>query len=74
MSSLNNLGQEDLCYKIYDPVEKKLIAVYNTCREASDKLGLTQKTIRGAATSKTRRFSEKLNKEVAIRRASKNQN
>lgn len=74
MSSIKNLGQEDICYKIYDPVEKKLIATYNTCRETSDKLGLTPSSVRAAAVHKTRRYSEYLKKEVAIRMAPKKSN
>lgn len=71
MSSIRNLGQEDICYKVYDPIEKKLIVSYNTCRETSDKLGLSQTVVRSAAVNKTRRFSPVLNKEVAIRIATR---
>jgi hypothetical protein len=67
MASIKNIGQEDICYKIYDPVEKKLIVTYNTCRETSDKLGLSQSVVRYAALNKTRRFSPILKKKIAIR-------
>ena len=70
MNPIDLFDQEDICIKVYDPEKKELIATYNSYKEASSKLGLTYKVIKGAAKAKTRRFSERFNKEIAIRVAS----
>jgi hypothetical protein len=70
MNPLNLFGHEDVCVKVYDPEKKELIATYNTYKEASSKLGLTYKVISLAAKTKTRRFCQRFNKEIAIRVAS----
>ena len=67
MFSTSYLGSEDECIKVYDPVKKELLRVFDRYKDASRFLGLTEKVIRGAVSSKTRRFSPYLNKEVAIR-------
>jgi hypothetical protein len=71
MNPLDLFGQEDICVKVYDPEKKELIATYNTYKEASSKLGLSYKVISAAAKNKTRRFCDRLNKEIAIRIGSK---
>jgi hypothetical protein len=71
---LGQFGYEDECIKVYDPVKKECIAVYDNYFKAEKALGLTAKVLRGAARSKTRRFSPFLNKEIAIRVAAKEKN
>lgn len=71
MNPLDLFGHEDIYVKVYDPEKKELIATYDTYKEASSKLGLSYKVISAAAKNKTRRFCERLNKEIAIRTASK---
>ena len=69
--SINLLGQDDVCIKVYDPEKKELIATYDSYKEASSKLGLSYKVISGAVRNKTRRFCQRFNKEIAIRVAAK---
>jgi hypothetical protein len=69
---IEHFGIEDECIKVYDPIKKQLIAIYDTYVIASKKLGLTHRCIKHAAITKSRRFSPILNKEIAIRLASKN--
>lgn len=64
---LNQFGMEDECIKVYDVEKKEVIGTYNTYAKAEVATGLTAKVLRIAATSKTRRFSPRLNKEIAIR-------
>jgi hypothetical protein len=71
MNPLNLFGQDEVCIKVYDPEKKEVIATYDTYKEASSKLGLTYKVISAAAKNRTRRFCERLNKEIAIRISSK---
>jgi hypothetical protein len=61
---------DNISVKIYDPAKKELIATYNSYKDASQKLGMTYKVLKIAAKTKTRRFCERLNKEIAIREAS----
>jgi hypothetical protein len=58
---------DNTCVKVYDPSQKKLIGVYSTFRKASDKIGITEKILRGRAESKTRIYSEYYKMDVAIR-------
>jgi len=67
----NYIGCEDECIKIYDVEKKELIGTYATYSKAERATGLTSKVLRGAAISKTRRFSPFLKKEIAIRVAAK---
>jgi hypothetical protein len=71
MNPIDLFDQEDICIKVYDPEKKEVIATYNSYKEASSKLGLTYKVIKGAAKTKTRRFCQRFNKEIAIRIAAK---
>jgi hypothetical protein len=71
MFSTNYIGVDNECIKIYDPAKQELIATFDRYKDASRFLGLSDKIVRGAITTKTRRFSPTLNKEVAIRLASK---
>lgn len=71
MFSTNYIGVENECIKIYDPSKQELLATFDRYKDASRFLGLSENIIKGAVVSKTRRFSPHLNKEVAIRIASK---
>ena len=70
--SVDKFGADDLCVKVYDPEKKELIAVYDNYSQAGKKLGLPTKVVYVACQNKTRRFSPFLNKEIALRTASKN--
>lgn len=72
MFSTSYIGVEDECIKIYDPTKQELLATFDRYKDASRFLGLSDNIIKAAATTKSRRFSPTLNKEVAIRLASKN--
>ena len=63
----SHIGTEDECIKVYDPAKQELLKVFDTYGEVSRYTGLTQKILRNAAISKTRRFSPYLNKEIALR-------
>lgn len=65
--SFEKFGADDICIKVYDPVNKELIAVYDNYAQAGRRLGLTGKIVATACMNKTRRFSPFLKKEVAIR-------
>lgn len=67
----SHIGSEDECIKIYDPEKKELLRVFNTYGDANKYTGISPKILRNAALSKTRRFSPFLNKEIAIRIATK---
>jgi hypothetical protein len=71
MFSTSYIGVDNECIKIYDPTKQELLATFDRYKDASRFLGLSDNIIKGAITSKTRRFSPTLNKEVAIRLASK---
>lgn len=58
---------ENVHVKIYDPSKQELIATCKNFVEASKILGISSKILREAADYKTRRFSPKLNMEIAIR-------
>ena len=60
-------GIEDVCLKVYNPETKKVIATYDTYKQASQNLGMLGKTIKYAAQTKTRRYCERLGMEIAIR-------
>lgn len=62
---------DDIYVKVYDPEKKEVIATYDSYAQAARKLGLTDKVVNNACSSKTRRFSPFLNKEVAIRISAK---
>lgn len=64
--------EDDLCIKVFDPETKTLIAIYENYKEAGKKLGIDMKMVYTGCTSKTKRFSSKLNKKVALRLANKN--
>lgn len=63
----NILGLGPLCVKVYDPSKKEVIAVYNSIKEASQKLGLGYNVIRSASQTKKRKYCERLGMEIAIR-------
>lgn len=58
---------DDMCIKVYNPEEKKLIAVFKNGNKASHKLGVKSSTLYIKCGNKTRIFSPLLNKEVACR-------
>lgn len=60
---------DGLCVKVYNPVEKKLIAVYNNYSKAANKLGLTHKSVLYHINNKSRVMAPLLNMVVAIRLA-----
>ena len=64
--SVNQIG-DNTCVKIYDPVHKKLIAVFENFKKAGNKLGITSAAIQHACARKGRTFSRLLQKEVAPR-------
>lgn len=71
---LNQYGYEDECIKVYDPIKKECIAVYDNYYKAQKALGLSSTILRNAARAKTRRFSPILNKEIALRVSGKQKN
>lgn len=68
LDDINGLFK-DLCVKIYDPEQKKLIGVFNNFAKAANKLGVTSSVIHGKCSTKHRVFSPLLQKEVACRTA-----
>jgi hypothetical protein len=58
---------DNMCIKVYDPSNQKLIAVYTTFQKTANKLGLTYKIVHVKATSKKRVYAPLLDLEVAIR-------
>lgn len=67
--SVNQLG-DTTCVKIYDPVKKKLIAVFENCWKAGNKMGVTGAAIQNACSRRGRTYSPILGMEVAPRLAS----
>jgi uncharacterized membrane protein len=67
------LMADGLCIKIYNPLEQKLVAVFDSYNKAANKLGVTRKTIVYHAQSKTRILSPILNIVVAVRLAKKSE-
>lgn len=68
---VGQFGYEDECVKVYDPIKKECIAVYDNYYKAEKALGISDKILRTAVKSKTRRFSPILNKEIAVRISAK---
>ena len=68
---LENYGMADECIKVYDPIKKEVIAVYETYTKAARELGISDSVLKRAVQTKTRKFSPVLKKEVAVRIASK---
>ena len=58
---------KDVCIKIYDPENKKLIGIFDNFAKAGNKLGLSISSIQGKCSTKNRVFSPTLKKEVACR-------
>lgn len=65
--SLDKFGADDICIKVYDPLNQELIATYDNYTQAAKKLGLTYKVVYAATMTKKRRYSPFLDKEVALR-------
>lgn len=63
----NNEVNDNTCVKVYDPVEKKLIAVYENYKKAGNKLGITSSAMQHACARKKRVLSPILRMEVAPR-------
>lgn len=64
---IEGIGEDNLCVKVYDPTGPKLIAVYESLRKASNRLGVTYKVAKNATVSKNRIHSPLLKMDVAIR-------
>jgi hypothetical protein len=62
-----NTMYDDTCIKVYDPKEKKLIAVFKNYIKAANKLGLSTNVILRRCAKKKRVFSPTLQKEIALR-------
>ena len=69
--NLNQFVMEDEYVKVIDPITKEVIGVFNGYSDAGKKLYMSPKVIRSAACTKTRRFCERLNKEIVVRVVSK---
>lgn len=61
------LGTENLCIKVFDPEDKKIIAVFDTYKKASARLGVRGELLLKKSNNKKRMYSPTYNKEVAIR-------
>ena len=68
---LNQFSYSDDCIKVYDPIKKECIAVYNSYYIAEKVLGLNMTTLKSISRNKTKRFSPFLNKEIAVRISAK---
>jgi len=58
---------DDIYVAIYDPSKKELIKTFDTLKKASVFLGIGESTVKKACISKKRKYSPKLDMEVAIR-------
>jgi len=65
--NLDKFGADDICIKVYDPLNQELIVTYDNYTQAAKKLGLPYKVVFSATITKKRRYSPFLDKEVAIR-------
>lgn len=63
----NDLYNDNICIKIYNPNEKKLIGVFANFKKASAKIGLTPKVLKNRSIDKKRIFSEYYQSDIAIR-------
>lgn len=68
---INSFEATEECIKIYDPTTKCVIGTYSTYTQAEKATGLTNKILRHAISSKKRKYSPFLKKEIAIRLSSK---
>jgi hypothetical protein len=68
---IGDLMAKDEYLKIYDPSKQELIKECDTYVDAEVFTGISNKILRNAAVHKTRRFSPFLNKEIAIRVATR---
>ena len=68
---IGDLMAQDEYLKIYDPTKQEVIKECNTYVDAEIFTGISNRVLRNAALHKTRRFSPFLNKEIAIRVATK---
>lgn len=64
--SVNQIS-DNTCIKIYDPVQKKLIAVYENFKKAGNKLGVSASAIQHACARRGRTFSHILQEDIAPR-------
>jgi hypothetical protein len=67
ISGMNQFGFEDVNIAVYDPSKKELIKSFSTIKKAALFVGISESSIKQACTSKKRRYSPKLDMEVAIR-------
>lgn len=61
------IGTDNICIKVYNPQNQKLIGVYDTYKKAAARLGIRSEKIADKTASKKRVFSPTLNMQVAIR-------
>lgn len=61
------LDKDNTCVKIYDPVKKELIGVYENYKKAGNKLGVTPSVIQHACSRKGRTYSPTLQMTIACR-------
>ena len=67
---LNGL-YNDTCVKVYDPIDKKLIAVFQNYLKAANRIGITSGQVQQRCQAKTRVYSPLYKKEIAIRLSGK---
>ena len=65
--NLSSFGSENECIKIYNPAKKELIGTYETYAKAQLATGITDRILKTMAIKKQRRFSPRLNMEIAVR-------
>lgn len=69
---LDIFGFDDLEVRVYDPQTKTIIKKFETINKAANQLGLTVPMVRLACSTRKRKYSPSLDKEVALRLVNKN--
>lgn len=67
--TVNQIG-DNTCVKVYDPVKKKLIAVFENYKKTGMKLGVTASVVYHTCVRKGKTYSPFLKQEVALRLSS----
>lgn len=67
---LNSL-HDNTVVKVYNPLEKKLIAVFPSIAKAANRLGITSSKVQQRCSTKTQIFSPNLQMKVALRLAAR---
>lgn len=68
---LDIFGFDDLEVRVYDPQTKTMIKKFETINKAANQLGMTVCAVRLGCSTKKRKYSPSLQKEVALRLANK---